>query len=215
MSTSPARLAQWLQRVPPAADRLELRYDAISGPQVLTTFLRAELENLATGQLAESLIESAQDQAEASRARISLSVVWLDAAGRVLATKPLREEPANDNGELAPLKGAGEPPKEPASTDGIVAQLMRHVENRERMLNLALGTNLKLMHDQLREARNEADQLRVELRLARQRVKEVEDGGGGETIEGEARAEAVMKVTDAVVHELVPLLAARLREGMQ
>lgn len=206
---SPSRLAAWLSRVPASAARLELRYDSLGGPIALAGYARTDVD----GTAAEVLLETAQDHCETVRLRCSFQIVWLDAEGRALATKPVRCEPEDSLAEPR-LAGAGDAPKETATMDGLVGQLMRHVENRERMLNLALGTNLKMMHDQLRDARAEADSLRAELRVARQRAKEVEAGETTDA-ETEARSEAIAKVADAVVTHLVPLAAARLREGLQ
>lgn len=209
------RLASWLAHVPAQAARLELRLPTISGAQCLAGYMRAELER--AQDAADAICEVAQDQCDAIGARTSMSVVWLDGEGRTIGTKSIRCEPENDNDDdiAQKLAGAGYPPKEPATQDGLVAQLMRHVENRERMLNIALGTNLQLMHSQLREARTEADQLRAELRRERlKRSKETEEESA-DTVESLARAEAVTKMTDAVITHIVPLAAARLREGMQ
>jgi hypothetical protein len=221
MTVSTSRLNNWLFRVPASAARIELRYESLSGTVALCGYARAELDDI--NNLADVLIEAAQDHANAVRARVSFVVLWLDAQGQTITSKPLRCSPeADEDDDIEPqLAGAGKPPKENATAEGLVAQLMRHVENRERMLNIALGTNLKLMHDQLREARQEADALRVDLRQTRNRMVEIERAAaaGGEEdtddCESLARAEAVTKVTDAIVAQLIPLVGTKLREGLQ
>jgi hypothetical protein len=217
---SPSRLLAWLARVPPTAARLELRHEGLNGVVTLAAMERAEAAGV--GNVADTLIDVAQDFTDSAEARCRFSVVWLDSSERVIATKPIRCAPTDDDdddddGVSQQIAGAGRPPKEEATSAGIVAQLMRHVENRERLLNIALGTNLKLMHDQLREARAAEDQLRAELKAARARVRDVEEAAGTEVsdAETEARAAAYVKVSDALVQHLIPLAAARLREGLQ
>jgi hypothetical protein len=210
------RLAAWLQRVPKSAARLELHHESIAGPVSLAGYSRQDVAD--TPAPADEVLEVAQEHCDAMRARTKFTIVWLDDEGRTCASQPIRCTPDNDNGDdefESKLAGAGDAPKESATMDGIVAQLMRHVENRERMLNIALGTNLKLMHDQLKEARQEADSLRLELRVIRERVKESEEADTEDSAESAARAVAYHKVTDAIVTQLVPIVATRLREGMQ
>lgn len=221
---SASRLNAWLFRVPARAVGLELRSDGISGVVALCTFTREECAQV--GNLGEVITEACQDHANAANTRVSLSVVWVDPQGTTLASKPIRAQPRpddedddDDQDDLRPaLAGAGRAPREEANAQGIVAQLMRHVENRERMLNIALSTNLSTMHNQLREARAEADQLRNELRNERARSRELERVSGDEQVsdaESEARIAAIEKVSDAVVQHIVPLLGARIRAGMQ
>jgi hypothetical protein len=199
-------------RAPAAAVRLELRWESLSGTQTLVACTRDEIST----QTADQFIEVAQDHCDSVSARVSFTVVWLDASERVIGSKPMRCQPSEeDEDDLEPaLAGAGRPPKEEANAAGIVAQLMRHVENRERMLNIAIGTNLKLMHDQVREARASEDALRIELRLMRIRIKEAENDNAQDA-ESEARGEAIAKVADAIVTHVIPIAAAKMREGLQ
>jgi regulator of replication initiation timing len=196
--------------VPPPAVRLELRHEAVSGIQTLASWQRSELD---TRMGADVILLAAQDHCEDQERRTRYECVWLDANDHVIATKAIRCEP-EEGEQNERMAGAGDPPKEDATMGGIVGQLMRHVENRERMLNIALSTNLKTLVDQLRDARGEADALRTENRLLRARVQEAELDESDD-IESVARADAMAKVADAVVTHIVPLAAARLREGMQ
>jgi hypothetical protein len=213
MTMNASRLTSWLQRVPASATRLELYYDSIAGQHTLASFTRTEVESTHASAQADGLLELAQDHCESVQARCSFRVVWCEESGRVIATKPLRCEPELDDLETH-LAGSGRAPKEDPSHVGIIAQMMRHIENRERLLNLAMGTNIKTLHDQLRDARAEADQLRGQLRIERQRTVEAQEGNEPDP-ESEARQEAMHKVAEAVVTHLVPLAAARLREGLQ
>jgi hypothetical protein len=210
----------WLFKVPASATRLELRHEGVGGITALLSLNREELGHV--NNPGELVLEAAQDHCDSVRARVSFQVVWMDESAHVLGTKAVRCSPQpldDDDDDFEPIRaGAGSQPRESASVDGIVSQLMRHVENRERMLNIALGTNLRTMHDQLREARAEADQLRGELRNERTRARELEQlqaGGDVDDVESVARAEAYSKVTDAIVSHLVPLAAARLRGSLQ
>jgi hypothetical protein len=203
-----------MQRVPPDAVRLELRHESISGVQVIASWQRAELEHASTS--ADLILAVAQDHCEDQERRTRCECVWIgEKPERVLATKGVRCEPSEKYDEPTPV-GSGSAPKEDPTIGGLTAQLMRHVENRERLLNIALSTNLKTLTDQLRDARTEADSLRGELRQERQRSREREQLAEDEDSNSEsiARAEAMAKVADAVVTHLVPLAAARLREGM-
>jgi hypothetical protein len=211
---NPSRLQAWIVRSPASAVRLELRWDSLSATQTLCACSREEI----SPNTADQFLEVAQDHCDSVCARVSFAVVWLDAAERVIGTKPLRCHPSEEeDDDLEPaLAGAGRAPKEEATNAGIVAQLMRHVENRERMLNIAIGTNLKLMHDQVREARAAEDALRIELRLVRMKVREAEnDNANAVDVESEARAEAITKVADALVQQVIPIAAAHLRGGLQ
>lgn len=212
---SPSRLMAWLSRMPASAVRLELRYENLSGPQTLAGWDRSELDQRDS---AEIILQCAQDHAEDMHARCRFEVVWLDDKGRVLGTKGLQVEPSEEEDDgVKDSWAAGDTPKEERTINGIVGQLMRHVENRERMLNIALGTNLKLMADNSRDDRREAATLREENRLLRQLLKEreAENDNAGELLESEARAEALQKMASAVAEHIVPLVATRLREGMQ
>ena len=206
------RLAAWLMRAPDDACVLELRYENLNGVQTVSTWKRSELSN---ADAADQVLGAAEDHTEGLRTACRFEVCWLNEAGKVLRTQGMRCEPTEEAPE--PMVGAGDPPPEDRNAAGIVAQLMRHVENRERMLNIAIGTNLQMMVAQVKEARSEAAQLRDENRQLRQLLKEREDDdeSAAEMVEAQARADAVDKVAEAVVTHIVPLAAARLREGLQ
>lgn len=207
-----SRLIAWLKRVPPTAALLEVRRDTISGPQLIASYRRDELD--AAGG-AEELLRATQDDCDdlgAARARYELC--WLDASGRVLQSKPVVCEPSET---IAAATGPTDTvfdrvKTQDPSAHGLTVALMRHLEVRERMYHSGMAVVIRTAMDTLRDQRGENAELRKENQVLRQQLRRTEDKVGDEAAAAEqiARAEAWNKVTDILSEHVLPKLLERL-----
>src|SRR5574342_1082125 len=161
-----SRLDAWLKRTPPRATRLLLEWDSLDGVQPVYDWSRAEIAQ----DLSAPILFAIQDHCDDLRAKASYRVSWRDDAGKVLAPKTCNAEPESELAASFPTP-VGSVTTEAATQAGLTAQLMRHVETRERMHNGAMGAVLKSLHDRIAEQATELRELRAENSLLRKRMR--------------------------------------------
>jgi hypothetical protein len=201
--TSEARVRAWLNRVPPAAERIDLSLHQLGIDETVGSWAR---EELAAGDPASIVIDAAQAHCDALEASARYTVQWVSADGRTLSTLPMRLSPTDG----APRERFGGEVEDPTMA-GAMGQLLRHQEVMARMyigaqsgLLANMQQLLKLQSETIREQGGQIRTLTTRVRANERGADDADD------VESVARAEAVTKVTDAVVHSLLPILAARL-----
>ena len=202
--TSEARVRAWLNRVPPSAERIDLSLHQLGIDETVGSWSR---EELTAGDPASIVTDAAQAHCDALEAPARYTVQWVTADGRTLATLPMRLSPT-DGDRRERFGGEVEDP----TMAGAMGQLLRHQEVMARMYIGAQSGVLANMQQLLKlQAETIRDQgAQIKTLNTRVRASERSDENAAEDVEAIARAEAITKVGDALVHGLLPILAARL-----
>lgn len=168
---TPTRLNAWITARPGKAVRLLLVWHNVDQPQDVASWTPDEL----TRGGGEIVMDAVQEHCDGQQQAGRYAAVWVDSKDRALATKPIRCKPQEDTAADFETPVGAVKVEDPNSS-GLTAQLMRHVETRERMNNAAMGGILKAYSDTLAEIRRENRELREENAKLRRKVQhEVHD----------------------------------------
>jgi hypothetical protein len=202
------RIRVWLNRVSKDADRVQAVFTQIGVAEVVCSW---SIEELAHCDGASLIIDALQEHCDdlGTAARYSLQQITAD--GRALQTKVVRAQP--EDGEERVCAGQVEDP----TIAGVIGQMLRHQEAMARMYFGANAGILANAQQLLKVMGEQNSELATQLKHTVARVRQAESKAAGdeaETMESVARAEAITKLTDALAQYVVPVMAARMSNGV-
>jgi hypothetical protein len=207
----PDRIRAWLKRAPKNAARVQALLQQLNVSDVVASWETAELRD---GDGARMIADALQDHCNDLGAPARYSLQICDAKEKVIATKVVRASPSEtlDDEDEEDSKGKK---VDDASIAGVLAQILRHQEAMARMYIGSQGGVLRNMQEMLELQSSQIKELATQLKSASQRVRVAEarvdtaadQADNEETI---ARANAITKVSDALVQHVIPIVAARM-----
>lgn len=191
------RLAKWLSRLPRAQiEKLSLIYLSVQGEEPVRHWRLADLPpEIATSEkdLAIDIIEAAQEDCNGREYQSRYSLRAYTEANEQYSAMVIKSRP---EGSTDP-EGVGDP-----SLAGITAQTLRHNEALMRMvvgsMSTIMGAQQQIIEMQARQITNlhQKDQAREE--------------SAADDPDSIAKAESMIKLTDAVVEHVIPRVAQYL-----
>jgi hypothetical protein len=186
-----ARLAKWYGRLPlPQVEKLTLVYIGVQGEEPVRTWrLREMPQGSNERQLIEDILEAAQEDCNEREFASRYCLKAFGEGDAELDYKVMKNKP---DGNTDPDYGT-------ADGSGIVNQCMRHNEAFARMI---IGSMRGVLDAQTQIISMQSEQIKA-LRQAIQAREESPD----DDPESIAKAEALVKLSDAASEHLIPLVA--------
>ncbi|NIP95446.1 MAG: hypothetical protein GWO24_19190 [Akkermansiaceae bacterium] len=186
-----ARLAKWYGRLPlPQVEKLSLFYVGVQGEEPVRNWRPREMpQGASERQLLEEILEVAQEDCNEREFASRYLLRALGEADAELQSLVMKNKP----------DGSTDPEYGDPSGSGIVAQCLRHNEAFARMI---IGSMRGVLDAQTQIISMQSEQIKA-LRQAAQ-AREEATGDDPESI---AKAEALIKLSDAVSEHVIPIAA--------
>ena len=198
---SPERIRSWLNRVPKAAAQLLLLYEAVGQKEVVCAWGKDELAG--NGGAAEMICDAAQEHCNDLAGPARYLLQWVSSESNKLSSKLIRAKPDHDEDEDGGPLAAGK--LEDPTIAGVVGQVLRHQEAMARMYVGSMSGILSNMQQMLT-----LQQEQIRNQAQRARAAERANEAGDTDQESIARAEAMVKFTEAITQHVIPLIAQRM-----
>lgn len=186
-----ARLAKWYGRLPlPQVEKLSLVYVGVQGEEPVRDWRIREMpQGSSERQLIEEILDSAQEDCNEREFASRYSLKAMGEGDAVLDFKVMKNKP----------DGSTDPEYGDPSSSGIVAQCLRHNEAFARMI---IGSMRGVLDAQTQIISMQSEQIKS----LRQAIQAREDSPDDDP-ESIAKAEALIKLSDAASTHLIPLVA--------
>lgn len=138
---TPDKLQGWIYKPVPGGSTLQLTHDQAIGPSpgmVVASWSRSEVDNARECNVnqAEQVLEEAQAHADSSGEACRFLIQWVSDVGRPLRTLIHRAAPSEPTNNVYAANA------DSVSTNAMVAQLLNHIHQQQKVLNGSMGTVL-------------------------------------------------------------------------